>query len=196
MDRSALDAREATLRGEHPDTLTSANNLGSVLPRQGKYKEAEAMHRRALEGHEKVLGPEHPSTLTSAGNLGSALERQGKYKEAEAMHRRALETREKVLEPEHPSTLTSAGNLGSALERQSKLTLKGEDEEDEVVLMEITDNGKGEDGVIIEGSTVADNENAVIFGAKDNKDGAVIPGTEDGEDSEDDIVIFKGKLLI
>jgi Tetratricopeptide repeat len=31
-----------------------------VLERQGKYEEAEAMHRQALRGYEKVLGPEHP----------------------------------------------------------------------------------------------------------------------------------------
>jgi hypothetical protein len=34
------------------DTLTSVNNLGLVLDRQGKYEESEAMHRRALEGSE------------------------------------------------------------------------------------------------------------------------------------------------
>jgi Tfp pilus assembly protein PilF len=62
-----------------------------VLESQGKYEEAEAMHRRALEGREKVLGPEHPETITSVNNLGSMLERQSKYEEAEAMHRRELE---------------------------------------------------------------------------------------------------------
>ncbi|KAI9764624.1 MAG: hypothetical protein M1839_005799 [Geoglossum umbratile] len=120
MDRSALDAREATLGGEHPDTLTSVSNLGLALESQGKCEEAEAMHRRALEGYEKVLGPEHPSTLTSANNLGSVLERQGKYEEAGAVHRQALETREKVLGPKHPDTLTSANNLGFVLARQGK----------------------------------------------------------------------------
>ncbi|KAI9855044.1 MAG: hypothetical protein M1813_000588, partial [Trichoglossum hirsutum] len=77
MDRSALEAREATLGREHLDTLTSVNSLGLVLSKQGKYEEAEAMHRRALETREKALGPEHPDTLTSVSNLGSALESQG-----------------------------------------------------------------------------------------------------------------------
>jgi Tfp pilus assembly protein PilF len=79
------------LEREHPDTLSSVNNLGRVLSSQGKYEEAEAMHRRALEAREKVLGGEHPDTLSSVGNLGRVLSRQGKYEEAEAMHRRALE---------------------------------------------------------------------------------------------------------
>ena len=62
----------------------------SVLESQGKYEEAEAMHRRAFKGREKVLGPEHPYILTSVSNLGSVLKRQDKYEEAEAMHRRAV----------------------------------------------------------------------------------------------------------
>jgi Tfp pilus assembly protein PilF len=82
--------RERACGPEDADTLTSISNLGSVLVDQGKYEEAEAMHRQALQGREKVLGPEHPDTLTSISNLGLVLARQGKYEEAEAMHRQAL----------------------------------------------------------------------------------------------------------
>ena len=91
IGRSAVAVREEALGLEHPSTLISVSQLGSVLERQGKYEEAEAMHRRALERRENVLGREHPSTLISVTKLGSVLERQGKYEEAEAMHRRALE---------------------------------------------------------------------------------------------------------
>jgi tetratricopeptide (TPR) repeat protein len=120
ISRDALDRREKVLGLEHPHTLTSVSNLGSVLESQGKYEEAEAMHRQALKGREKVLGPEHPHTLTSVSNLGLVLKSQGKYKEAEAMHRRDLEGPEKVLGPEHPDTLTSVSNLGSVLKSQGK----------------------------------------------------------------------------
>jgi hypothetical protein len=54
MHRRALEVREKMLGPEHPDTLTSADNLGSILERQGKYEEAEAMHRRNLKGREKL----------------------------------------------------------------------------------------------------------------------------------------------
>ena len=54
---------------KHPHTLSSINNLASVLDSQGKYEEAEVMHRRALKGSEKVLGPEHPLTLKIANDL-------------------------------------------------------------------------------------------------------------------------------
>jgi tetratricopeptide (TPR) repeat protein len=118
--RLSLETREKVLGREHPNTLTSVSQLGTVLSRQGKYDEAKAMHRRAFEGHEKVLGREHPNTLTSVGQLGTVLERQGKYEEAEAMHRRALEGREKVLGQEHPDTLTGVSKLGWVLSSQGK----------------------------------------------------------------------------
>ena len=38
--------RERVLGLEHSDTLTSVSHLCSVLKRQGKYEEAEAIHRR------------------------------------------------------------------------------------------------------------------------------------------------------
>ena len=90
----AMMAREKVLRPEHSDTLISVSNLGSVLERQRKYEEAEAMHRRSLKGREKVLGPEHPYTLISVSNLRSVLLRQGKYEEAEELGVKAMETRE------------------------------------------------------------------------------------------------------
>jgi tetratricopeptide (TPR) repeat protein len=97
-----------------------ANRCGWYLYLQGKYDEAEAMHRRALTTREIVLGAEHPNTPTSVSNLGNVLGRQGKYEEAEAMHRRDLQGCEKVLGAEHPYTLTSVNNLGLVLDKQGK----------------------------------------------------------------------------
>src|SRR5271170_2695987 len=71
----------------HPETLTGMNNLASVLGGQGKYEQAEEMHRQALGLSETVLGKEHPSTLTSMNNLALVLSHQGKYEQAEEMHR-------------------------------------------------------------------------------------------------------------
>jgi hypothetical protein len=42
MHQRALEGREKVLGVEHPHTLTSVGNLGSVLESQGKYNEAEA----------------------------------------------------------------------------------------------------------------------------------------------------------
>ena len=58
---------------EHPDTLTSKNNLAEVLSSQGNYEEAEQIHRQALALRERVLGKEDPDTLTSKNNLAEVL---------------------------------------------------------------------------------------------------------------------------
>jgi hypothetical protein len=69
--------------------------LAFVLGSQGKYEEAEGMHRLTLALKEKVLGPEHPSTLMSMSNLAGVLANQGKHEEANEMRRRAPELYEK-----------------------------------------------------------------------------------------------------
>ena len=81
---------ETVLGTNHPDTLGSMNNLALSLRLQGKYAEAEAMHRQTLKLMETVLGKDHPDTLTSMNNLAIALEKQGKCAEAKVMHKRAL----------------------------------------------------------------------------------------------------------
>jgi tetratricopeptide (TPR) repeat protein len=63
------------------------NNLASLLESQGKYDEAEPLHRQTLALRKKILGPEHPSTLISINNLALLLESQGKYDEAELLYR-------------------------------------------------------------------------------------------------------------
>ncbi|KAF8536533.1 hypothetical protein BDD12DRAFT_781369 [Trichophaea hybrida] len=120
MNRRALEGREKVLGPDHPDTMTSVNNLAQVLQSQGKCEQAEQMNRRVLEGREKVLEPDHPDTLTSVNNLALVLQSQGKYEQAEQINRRALEGREKVLGPDHPDTLTSVNNLALVLQSQGK----------------------------------------------------------------------------
>lgn len=78
MHRRALEGYKKVLGSEHPDTLTSVSNLWSVLDRQVKYKEIEAMHRRDLEGPEEVFGSENSDMLITVSNLESALQRQDK----------------------------------------------------------------------------------------------------------------------
>ena len=95
-------------------------NVGRCLQSDGKYVEAEQMHRQTLELRKKVSGPEHPHTLTSMNELGLALSSQGKYVEAEQMHQQTLELRKKVSGLEHPHTLTSMNELALALSSQGK----------------------------------------------------------------------------
>ena len=65
MIQHTLKGRTNVLGKEHPQTLTSMNNLAGLLDSQGKYDAAEPLYRETLQLTEKVLGKEHPDTLTS-----------------------------------------------------------------------------------------------------------------------------------
>ena len=120
MEEVALTVRRELLGEEHPNTLSSMNNLAYVLSDQGKNEQAEEIHRQALRLRETVLGKEHPSTLTSMNNLATVLSGQGKYEQAGEMHRQELRLRETILGKEHPHTLTSMSNLANVLRDQGK----------------------------------------------------------------------------
>jgi Flp pilus assembly protein TadD len=62
------------------------NNLAGVLSGQGRYEQAEEMHRQALRLSETMLGKEHPLTLTGMNNLALVLRDQGKHEQAEEIH--------------------------------------------------------------------------------------------------------------
>jgi hypothetical protein len=72
-----LDVRSRVLGDEHPDTMTSASNLASLLSDQGKYTDAERINREVLGAKRRVLGEEHPnakgSTRTQSGSSGRRL---------------------------------------------------------------------------------------------------------------------------
>jgi tetratricopeptide (TPR) repeat protein len=136
MEEEALTIRRGLLGKEHPNTLTSMNNLAEVLGNQGKYEQAEEMHQQVLRLYERVLGKEHPGTLTSMNNLAEVQSNQGKYEQAEEMHRQVLRLRETVLGKEHPSTLTSMNNLAGVLNNQGKYSQAEEMHRQELRLCE------------------------------------------------------------
>ncbi|KAI1116993.1 P-loop containing nucleoside triphosphate hydrolase protein [Nemania sp. NC0429] len=111
MARMSHDMNKMVLGPEHPDTLTSMDNLASTYWNQGRWKEAELLEVQVLEIRKTVLGPKHPDTLTSMANLASTYWNQGRLKEAELLEIHALEMEKTVLGPEHPSTLSVMANL-------------------------------------------------------------------------------------
>ena len=88
---------------DHPSTLTSMNNLALVLRGQGKYEQAEEMHRQVLRLMETVLGKQHPDTLTSMNNLAYLLSNRKRFSEADALYQTALKGYGKTLVPDHPT---------------------------------------------------------------------------------------------
>lgn len=55
-ERSGVGAEQTGQGKEHPHTLTSMKNVALFLGSQGKYEEAEELHRKTLDMRWKVLG--------------------------------------------------------------------------------------------------------------------------------------------
>jgi hypothetical protein len=105
---------ERLLGAEHPDTLTSRNNLAAVYRAAGRTAEAIALSERTLADRERLLGAEHPDTLTSRNNLAGTYQAAGRTAEAIALFERTLADRERLLGAEHPDTLALRNNLAAA----------------------------------------------------------------------------------
>ncbi len=80
---------------QDPRLATTLNNLAELYRAQGKYAEAEPLHKRALAIREKALGPEHPHVATSLMNYARLLRETGRSAEAAKMEARAKAIRAK-----------------------------------------------------------------------------------------------------
>jgi len=118
--RRASETYERVLGAEHPDTLTTLNNLAGLYQDQGKYEKAQELYERVREARERVLGAEHPDTLITLNNLAGLYQDQGEYEEAQELYERVREAKERVLGVEHPSTLATLNNLALLYQDQGK----------------------------------------------------------------------------
>ena len=62
-------SRETSLGVDHPDTLSTVNDLANFLYQQNNLDEALPLYERALKGRETSLGVDHPDTLRTANDL-------------------------------------------------------------------------------------------------------------------------------
>ena len=71
--RRRSSCRKAKLGPDHPDTLTSMNNLAVGYQDAGKLDLALPLYEETLKLMKAKLGPDHPDTLTSMNNLAVGL---------------------------------------------------------------------------------------------------------------------------
>ena len=108
---------ERVLGPDHPNTLSSRNNLAGAYESAGQLDQAIPLYQATLTDRERVLGPDHPNTLTSRNNLAGAYESAGQLDQAIALYQATLTDCERVLGPDHPTTSTVRNNLRRARER-------------------------------------------------------------------------------
>jgi tetratricopeptide (TPR) repeat protein len=118
---ATLADRERLLGADHPNTLSSRNDLAFAYRLAGRLGEAIALHEATLADRERVLGTDHPDTLTSRNNLAFAYRWTGRLGEAITLHEATLADRERILGADHPKTLISRSNLATAYRLAGRL---------------------------------------------------------------------------
>jgi len=103
--RQAVDAARERLGADHPDTLTSRNNLAYAYESAGDLARAISLYEATLSDRERVLGSDHPDTLTSRNNLAYAYESAGDLARAISLFKATLSDSERVLGSDHLFTV-------------------------------------------------------------------------------------------
>ena len=106
---------------DHPDTLTSRNNLAGAYESAGRLDEAITLYEQVLADRVRLLGDDHPQTLTSRNNLAYAYRSAGRLDQAIPLYEEVLADRVRLLGDDHPQTLTSRNNLAYAYRSAGRL---------------------------------------------------------------------------
>jgi tetratricopeptide (TPR) repeat protein len=116
----ALRIHERVLGNDHPETLSSMDNLSFLYREQHRLDEAEPLIREALEKRKRVLGDDHLQTLGSMKSLADLYWYQRRYDEAEQQYLEVLKGQKRVLADDHPNMLFTLGSLALLYHNQGR----------------------------------------------------------------------------
>jgi serine/threonine protein kinase/Tfp pilus assembly protein PilF len=117
----ALALRREHLGPDHPDTLTSMNNLALAYKDAGQLDKAVPLLEQALAKRREKLGPDHPHTFSTMNNLALAYKGAGQVDKALPLFEQALTKHKEKLGPDHPETLSNMENLAMAYKEAGRL---------------------------------------------------------------------------
>lgn len=131
MAKATLAKLSEKLGGDHPLTLTAANDLAGYIragnPAAGEAEEALNLDRATLSRRLRILGENHPDALTSAKNVASDFNLLGKTMQAYKLDGETLASLREHLGQSHPLTLDVASNLASDLSELGDIEGNGGD---------------------------------------------------------------------
>src|SRR5262249_17901706 len=116
-----LELQTARCGPDHPDTLSSMNNLAACYQATGKLDRALPLLEKALELSKAKLGHDHPDTRTIMNNLAMGYLDAGKLDRALPLLAQTLERQKAKRGPDHPSTLRTMDNLAGCYLATGKL---------------------------------------------------------------------------
>ncbi|MDR0491809.1 MAG: tetratricopeptide repeat-containing protein, partial [Oscillospiraceae bacterium] len=116
----AMAIRENVLGKEHPDTLSTYNEIAVVYKDQGRYAKALEWSDSVLSIREDVLGAEHPDTARTCNNIACIYSDQGEYETALVWHSKALAIFEKAFGAEHADTAATCNSIAGVFSDQGE----------------------------------------------------------------------------
>jgi len=122
LNQQVLPDSIRVLGEDHPNTVTSRNNLAYAYESAGRLTEAITLFEQVLTDSIRVLGPDHPNTLTSRNNLAGAYESAGRLTEAITLYEQVLTDSTRILGQDHPHTLAWRNNLANAYRKAGRIT--------------------------------------------------------------------------
>jgi tetratricopeptide (TPR) repeat protein len=114
QDERALALRRRALGPDHPDTLTSMNNLARSYYEAGRLDESLSLSEEALPRLRSRLGAGHIDTLDALNNLASAYQATGRFADAVPLFEDLVAQRRSRLGPDEIDTLIAMDNLAGA----------------------------------------------------------------------------------
>jgi serine/threonine protein kinase len=128
--QKAHEVASRDLGADHPDFLTSQNNLAFALTNVGREVEALPLLEAVLKERTQRYGPDHEETLDSMSNLAATLGNAYRFDESVPLIEECLRLQRATLGPEHPDTVDNMENLAQALQalgRSGEAVTIGED---------------------------------------------------------------------
>jgi tetratricopeptide (TPR) repeat protein len=117
---AALTAAETQLGHGHPDTGRIAVFLAQLYRHEGKYDEAEPLHKKGLAIMEKAAGADTDEILNYRVSLALLYHVERRDQDAEALLKSTLTSREKLSGPGSPELCESLDALAMLYQSQSR----------------------------------------------------------------------------
>lgn len=118
------------------EALLFSNTMGSILHRQGRFKEAEPLYKEALEANIILHDKSHVDSFNIETNLAQLYVDMGKYKAARAMHKTLVADQERILGPTHHNTIYARQMLAKAMAAEGDYSAAAETNEEVLRLAE------------------------------------------------------------
>ncbi len=113
----ALKLRRSLFGNEHPLTLKSISNLGSLLGDLDMKEEALSFQQEAVDGYRRDPGTDHRNALAAINNMGVLLQDLNRLEESMTFTMEALDGYRRLLGDDDPDTLRSYHNMAFLLNK-------------------------------------------------------------------------------